>query len=144
MRKFFFFNMIREEWTHQIWIFCYVFCNCWNIGWLNLCFIFLFSPFFFKFETAAAEVLASLKMKVDNEEPKTEEVQILLTSKEDSMSMRSIGVSGFGFLFYAWLTKEWRTWCFIMLLKKKKNWWSGSIYFKTGEDIWDYNSCFQG
>lgn len=40
-------------------------------------------------------------MKVDNEEPKTEEVQILLTSKEDSMSMRSIGVSGFGFLFYA-------------------------------------------
>ncbi|KAH9654542.1 DNA replication licensing factor MCM5 [Citrus sinensis] len=43
------------------------------------------------FETAAAEVLASLKMKVDNEEPKTEEVQILLTSKEDSMSMRSIG-----------------------------------------------------
>ncbi|KAH9654541.1 DNA replication licensing factor MCM5 [Citrus sinensis] len=46
------------------------------------------------FETAAAEVLASLKMKVDNEEPKTEEVQILLTSKEDSMSMRSIGISG--------------------------------------------------
>ncbi|KAJ0089449.1 hypothetical protein Patl1_14844 [Pistacia atlantica] len=45
------------------------------------------------FETAAAEVLASLKMKVDMEEPKTEDVQILLTSKEDSMSMRSLGVS---------------------------------------------------
>ncbi|GMH04480.1 hypothetical protein Nepgr_006319 [Nepenthes gracilis] len=37
------------------------------------------------FETAAAEVLASLK------EPETGEVQILLTSKEDPISMRSIG-----------------------------------------------------
>ncbi|KAJ0089696.1 hypothetical protein Patl1_14810 [Pistacia atlantica] len=46
---------------------------------------------FYVFEMAAAEVLASLKMKVDMEEPKTEEVQILLTSKEDSMSMRSLG-----------------------------------------------------
>lgn len=35
-------------------------------------------------------------MKVDMEEPKTEEVQILLTSKEDSMSMRSLGVSALG------------------------------------------------
>ncbi|KAL5774849.1 hypothetical protein ACOSP7_012406 [Xanthoceras sorbifolium] len=43
------------------------------------------------FETAAAEVLASLKMKVDMEEPKLGEVQILLASKEDSMSMRSLG-----------------------------------------------------
>lgn len=39
-------------------------------------------------------------MKVDMEEPKTEEVQILLTSKEDSTSMRSLGVSVFGFFFY--------------------------------------------
>lgn len=36
-------------------------------------------------------------MKVDNEEPKVGEVQILLASKEDSMSMRSLGV--FLFLF---------------------------------------------
>lgn len=48
------------------------------------------------FETAAAEVLASLKSKVagesgEMEEPVTGEVQILLTSKEDSASMRSLG-----------------------------------------------------
>ncbi|KAK0570971.1 hypothetical protein LWI29_009283 [Acer saccharum] len=43
------------------------------------------------FEVAAAEVLASLKMKVDMEEPKVGEVQILLASKEDSLSMRTLG-----------------------------------------------------
>lgn len=48
------------------------------------------------FETAAAEVLASLKSKVagetgEMEEPVTGEVQILLTSKEDTISMRSLG-----------------------------------------------------
>ncbi|KAL6331531.1 hypothetical protein AAG906_011471 [Vitis piasezkii] len=48
------------------------------------------------FETAAAEVLVSLKSKVagetgELEEPMTGEVQILLTSKEDSVSMRSLG-----------------------------------------------------
>ncbi|KAK2646724.1 hypothetical protein Ddye_021919 [Dipteronia dyeriana] len=43
------------------------------------------------FEVAAAEVLASLKMKVDMEEPKVGQVQILLASKEDSLSMRSLG-----------------------------------------------------
>lgn len=42
----------------------------------------------------------SLKSKVagetgELEEPMTVEVQILLTSKEDSVSMRSLGVSGF-------------------------------------------------
>ncbi|KAL5729718.1 DNA helicase [Ranunculus cassubicifolius] len=47
------------------------------------------------FETAAAEVLANLKSKVvgesEMEEPVVGEVQILLTSKEDSISMRSLG-----------------------------------------------------
>ncbi|KAK8515412.1 hypothetical protein V6N13_139611 [Hibiscus sabdariffa] len=48
------------------------------------------------FENAAAEVLASLKMKVAGDsgemvEPQTGEVQILLTSKEDPVSMRSLG-----------------------------------------------------
>ncbi|KAK9149833.1 hypothetical protein Scep_008590 [Stephania cephalantha] len=48
------------------------------------------------FETAAAEVLASLKSRVDAgmsemEEPTVGEVQIFLTSKEDSTSMRSLG-----------------------------------------------------
>ncbi|KAK8980263.1 hypothetical protein V6N11_061477 [Hibiscus sabdariffa] len=49
------------------------------------------------FETAAGEVLAGLKMKVAGDsgeivEPQTGEVQILLTSKEDPVSMRSLGV----------------------------------------------------
>ncbi|XP_021910322.1 DNA replication licensing factor MCM5 [Carica papaya] len=48
------------------------------------------------FETAAAEVLASLKMKVAGEtgemvEPQTGDVQILLTSNEDPVSIRSLG-----------------------------------------------------
>ncbi|KAK6942251.1 MCM, AAA-lid domain [Dillenia turbinata] len=48
------------------------------------------------FETAAAEVLAGLKSKVagesgEMEEPMTGDVQILLTSKEDSVSMRTLG-----------------------------------------------------
>ncbi|KAF6143691.1 hypothetical protein GIB67_021701 [Kingdonia uniflora] len=47
------------------------------------------------FETAAGEVLASLRLRVDGEagkeEPVTGEVQILLTSKEDSISMRAVG-----------------------------------------------------
>ncbi|XAR50739.1 DNA helicase [Bertholletia excelsa] len=48
------------------------------------------------FETAAAEVLASLRSRVagetgEMEEPETGEVQILLTSAEDPVSMRSLG-----------------------------------------------------
>ncbi|KAI4379354.1 hypothetical protein MLD38_005666 [Melastoma candidum] len=48
------------------------------------------------FETAAAEVVVSLKSKVSGEtgemeEPETGDVQILLTSKEDPVSMRSLG-----------------------------------------------------
>ncbi|XP_047310879.1 DNA replication licensing factor MCM5 [Impatiens glandulifera] len=48
------------------------------------------------FETAASEVLASLKSRVmgdtgEMEEPLTGEVQILLTSAEDSVSIRSLG-----------------------------------------------------
>ncbi|GAV83945.1 MCM domain-containing protein [Cephalotus follicularis] len=48
------------------------------------------------FETAAAEVLAGLRLKVAGDtgemvEPETGDVQILLTSKEDSVSMRSLG-----------------------------------------------------
>ncbi|XP_072953307.1 DNA replication licensing factor MCM5 [Typha angustifolia] len=48
------------------------------------------------FETAAAEVLASIRSKVEGdmgqmEEPVTGEVQILLSSKENCVSMRSIG-----------------------------------------------------
>nr|KYP46283.1 DNA replication licensing factor mcm5-A [Cajanus cajan] len=48
------------------------------------------------FETAAAQVLVSLKTKVagdagDMEDPLPGDVQILLTSKEDSVSMRSLG-----------------------------------------------------
>lgn len=50
-----------------------------------------------QFETAAAEVLASLRSKVANEtgemeEPDTGDVQIFLSSNENSVSMRSIGV----------------------------------------------------
>lgn len=49
---------------------------------------------------AAAQVLVSLKTKVAGdtgvmEEPVTGEVQILLSSKEDPVSMRSLGVSSF-------------------------------------------------
>lgn len=48
------------------------------------------------FETAAAEVLASLRSRVagetgEMEEPQTGEVQILLRSEQDSISMRSLG-----------------------------------------------------
>ncbi|XP_058114149.1 DNA replication licensing factor MCM5 [Magnolia sinica] len=48
------------------------------------------------FETAAAEVLASLRSKVagetgEMEEPVTGEVQIFISSKENSVSMRSLG-----------------------------------------------------
>ncbi|KAJ8562231.1 hypothetical protein K7X08_011522 [Anisodus acutangulus] len=48
------------------------------------------------FETAAAEVLASLRLRVasesgEMEEPEIGEVQILLRSEQDSMSMRSLG-----------------------------------------------------
>ncbi|KAL4181410.1 hypothetical protein AMTRI_Chr12g271080 [Amborella trichopoda] len=45
------------------------------------------------FETAAAEVLASLRLKVDGqtEDSVTEEVQVLLSSKENPISMRSLG-----------------------------------------------------
>ncbi|XP_019170508.1 PREDICTED: DNA replication licensing factor MCM5 [Ipomoea nil] len=48
------------------------------------------------FETAAAEVLASLRSRVagetgEMEEPETGEVQILLRSEQDSISMRSLG-----------------------------------------------------
>ena len=43
------------------------------------------------------------------EEPMTGEVQILLTSKEDSVSMRSLGVSGFGFVLVWLLVKHWMT-----------------------------------
>jgi len=51
-----------------------------------------------QFETAAAEVLASLRSKVagetgEMEEPVTGDVQIFLSSKEKCLSMRSIGVS---------------------------------------------------
>ncbi|XP_026445454.1 DNA replication licensing factor MCM5-like isoform X1 [Papaver somniferum] len=48
------------------------------------------------FETAAAEVLSSLKSKVPGEtgeidDPTAAEIQILLTSKEDPVSMRALG-----------------------------------------------------
>ena len=48
------------------------------------------------FETAGAEVLASLRLKVANEmsemeEPDTGDVQIFVSSKENSISMQSIG-----------------------------------------------------
>ncbi|GMI81446.1 MINICHROMOSOME MAINTENANCE 5 [Hibiscus trionum] len=54
------------------------------------------SDYLHLFETAAGEVLASLKMKVTGDsgemvEPPTGEVQILLASKEDPVSMRSLG-----------------------------------------------------
>lgn len=50
-----------------------------------------------QFETAAAEVNANLKSRVAGEtgqmeEPETGEVQILLKSDEDPVSMRSLGV----------------------------------------------------
>lgn len=50
-----------------------------------------------QFETAAAEVLVSLRSKVagetgEMEEPVTGDVQIFLSSKENCVSMRSIGV----------------------------------------------------
>jgi hypothetical protein len=51
-----------------------------------------------QFETAGSEVLASLRSKVagetgEMEEPVTGDVQIFLSSKENCVSMRSIGVS---------------------------------------------------
>lgn len=53
-----------------------------------------------QFETAAAQVLVSLKTKVpgdtgEMEDPVAGDVQILLSSKTDPVSMRSLGVSGF-------------------------------------------------
>lgn len=50
----------------------------------------------------------SLKSKVpgetgEMEEPQTGDVQILLTSKEDPVSMRSLGVSGFFCCHFSWL-----------------------------------------
>ena len=53
---------------------------------------------FGQFETAASEVLGALKSKVtgetgEMEEPTSGEVQILLCSKENVISMRSLGVS---------------------------------------------------
>jgi DNA replication licensing factor MCM5 len=63
-----------------------------------------------QFETAAAEVLVSLRSKVagetgEMEDPVTGEVQVLLSSREDPVSMRLLGVSVllvFYFLF-GWL-----------------------------------------
>ena len=57
-----------------------------------------------QFETAAAEVLVSLRSKVagetgEMEDPVTGEVQVLLTSREDPVSMRLLGVSVL-FVFY--------------------------------------------
>ncbi|GAB2216589.1 hypothetical protein Droror1_Dr00024364 [Drosera rotundifolia] len=51
-----------------------------------------------QFETAAGEALSWLKPKVaiesgEMEEPVSGDVQILLTSKEDPISMRSLGVN---------------------------------------------------
>lgn len=62
---------------------------------------------------AAAQVLVSLKTKVAGdtgvmEDPVTGDVQILLTSKEDPLSMRSLGVSGFDLiLFLVNLNSKW-------------------------------------
>ena len=62
----------------------------------------VFFFFFSQFETAAAEVLVSLRSKVagetgEMEDPVTGDVQVLLTSREDPVSMRFLGVSGFFF-----------------------------------------------
>jgi len=51
-----------------------------------------------QFETAAAEVLSGLKSKIasetgEMEDVVTEDVQILLASNEDPISMRALGVS---------------------------------------------------
>ena len=64
----------------------------------------VFFFFFSQFETAAAEVLVSLRSKVagetgEMEDPVTGDVQVLLTSREDPVSMRFLGVSGFFFSF---------------------------------------------
>ena len=69
-----------------------------------------------QFETAAAEVLAGLKMKVAGDsgemvEPQMGEVQILLTSKEDPVSMRLLGVIVCD-LFDPLVRKEWIIFCF--------------------------------
>lgn len=94
-----------------------------------------------QFETAAAEVLVSLKSRVagetgEMEEPVPGEVQVLLRSEQDPASMRSLGVSVFNsssflsfffsffFIFYVHCTDngvQWRV---------------GTIYFKTRQDIW--------
>ena len=70
-------------------------------------FFYVFSFFFFfsQFETAAAEVLVSLRSKVagetgEMEDPVTGDVQVLLTSREDPVSMRFLGVSVFFFLLF--------------------------------------------
>lgn len=73
------------------------FPNLWK-----LCFLMFLVFFFSQFETAAAEVLVSLRSKVagetgEMEDPVTGDVQVLLTSREDPVSMRFLGVSGFFF-----------------------------------------------
>ena len=67
--------------------------------------VFSFFFFFSQFETAAAEVLVSLRSKVagetgEMEDPVTGDVQVLLTSREDPVSMRFLGVSGFFLIFF--------------------------------------------
>lgn len=55
------------------------------------------SSFLLQFEKAAGEVLSGLKMREakeggEMEEPLPKDVQILLTSREDPVSMRLLGV----------------------------------------------------
>jgi hypothetical protein len=62
---------------------------------------------------AASEVLASLRSKVagetgEMEEPVTGDVQIFLASKENSVSMRSIGVSNQTILNFMVQSTYWR------------------------------------
>ena len=76
------------------------FPNLWK-----LCFLRFLVFFFSQFETAAAEVLVSLRSKVagetgEMEDPVTGDVQVLLTSREDPVSMRFLGVSGFFLIFF--------------------------------------------
>jgi len=76
------------------------FPNLWK-----LCFLMFLVFFFSQFETAAAEVLVSLRSKVagetgEMEDPVTGDVQVLLTSREDPVSMRFLGVSGFFLIFF--------------------------------------------
>ena len=107
----------------------------------NLAFLRGISFSTLQFETTAAEVLASLRSKVANEtgemeEPDTGDVQIFLSSKENSVSMRSIGVGARNFLKFSTFSR------FLFLPGDLNLRFLGGVHVKACENCWHYNCCF--